>query len=97
MDPEKYILAIDHGTSGIKASIISVRGRVVDFEFKKTPIFFLPGGGAEQDPQDWWDALLFTSKALVSRNPAIAKDIEAICISSTFSSLAPTASEWLAP
>lgn len=86
MKAEKYILAIDHGTSGIKASIISVQGRVVDFEFQKTPIYFLPGGGAEQDPQDWWNALLLTSKELVRKGAAPAGDIEAVCISSTFSS-----------
>lgn len=86
MKAEKYILAIDHGTSGIKTSLISVHGRVLDFEFKKTPIHFLPGGGAEQDPEDWWGALLSTSRALVQRNRELSGDIEAVCISSTFSS-----------
>ena len=54
---EAYILAIDHGTSGVKAAIVSTHGRIVDFEFEGTPTHFLADGGVEQDPQDWWNAL----------------------------------------
>ena len=46
-DANKYILAIDHGTSGIKAAIVSLHGQVLDYEYEKTAIEFLPGGGAE--------------------------------------------------
>ena len=83
---EKYILAFDHGTSGMKSAIIDTRGQVLDLEFKATPIHFLPNGGAEQDPQDWWDALLQTAQTLVLRKTVPPEQIEAIGISSTFSS-----------
>jgi len=83
---DKYVLAIDHGTSGLKTSIISMRGDVMAFEFEKTPVNFFPGGGAEQDPQDWWDALIASSKRLVARNVVPTEAIVAICVSSTFSS-----------
>ena len=86
MKPDKYILAIDHGTSGLKVSIISVHGQVVASDFEKTPIRFLPGGGAEQDPEDWWNALLATSRRLVGGGVVPADSIEAVCVSSTFSS-----------
>ena len=39
------VLAIDHGTSGIKAALVTARGEVVAFEFAPTPIRFLDGGG----------------------------------------------------
>jgi len=83
---EKYILAFDHGTSGMKSAIINARGQVVDLEFKDTPISFSPNGGAEQDPQLWWDALLVTAKKLVNRRVVSPEKIVAIGISSTFSS-----------
>ncbi len=31
---DRYVFAIDHGTSGIKAAIVSERGAVADFEFE---------------------------------------------------------------
>ena len=86
MEKNIYILAIDHGTSAVKASIISAAGKVMDSDFEKTPIYFLPGGGAEQDPEDWWNAVLKTSKRLVRNGSVPVRDITAICVSSTFSS-----------
>jgi xylulokinase len=82
---ERYVLAVDHGTSGIKAAVVSERGCVVDFEFEPTSIRFLPGGGAEQDPEEWWDALGRASSRLVNRAAIPAECIAAVCVSSTFS------------
>ena len=48
----KYILAFDHGTSGVKAAICSVYGKVLDFVFEKTPFYLKEKGGAEQDPDE---------------------------------------------
>jgi xylulokinase len=86
MEDRRFILAIDHGTSGIKASIISTRGRILASDFEKTPIHFLPGGGAEQDPEAWWNAVLVASKRLVNKKAVAPGDIIAVCVSSTFSS-----------
>ncbi len=80
------VLAIDHGTSGVKAALVSAHGKILDFEAGKTPISFMPGGGAEQDPRDWWDALVETARSLVDRNRKAADTVEAVCCSSTFSS-----------
>jgi xylulokinase len=85
MERQRYILAIDHGTSGIKASIVSTRGAIADSDFHPTPIRFLPGGGAEQDPEDWWQGVLITAGRLTSRRSVPAEDIVAVCVSSTFS------------
>lgn len=63
-----------------------MHGEVMAFEFEKTPIYFLSDGGAEQDPQDWWNALIATSQRLVARRVVSAQNIVSICVSSTFSS-----------
>ena len=80
-----YILAIDHGTSGIKTAIVSIHGRVLDYQYEKTAIRFLPGGGAEQDPGDWWQALLKACTRLVANSAVSPENIVAIAVSSTFS------------
>lgn len=79
------ILAIDHGTSGIKAALVSVTGQVIDYEFEGTPIHFLPDGGAEQDPDDWWRALLKAAGRLMAKGSVNKEDIIAVSVSSTFS------------
>jgi xylulokinase len=81
----KYILAHDHGTSGSKAAIVSTHGKVIDFEFEETPLYLLPKGGAEQNPDEWWTAIMNTSKKLVQKNLVPIEDIVAVCCSSQWS------------
>ena len=83
---EKFVLAFDHGTSGVKTAIVDTRGQVVDMAFQDTPIYYSADGGAEQDPQDWWEAMLLTAAKLVQRKTVPPEQIVAIGISSTFSS-----------
>jgi xylulokinase len=78
---EPYILAIDLGTSGCKSALVSTTGRVASWEFQEVPLYVLPNGGAEQNPQDWWDAFLSTSKRLIGKKLVPAKDIVAVCCS----------------
>jgi len=82
----QYVLAVDHGTSGVKTALVSVRGEVVDFEAEATRTTYLPGGGAEQDPGEWWSALLRTARRLVERGRVPVEEIVAVGCSSTFSS-----------
>ncbi|MFN7954915.1 MAG: FGGY-family carbohydrate kinase [bacterium] len=83
---DRCVLAIDHGTSGIKAALVSARGEILDSDYESTPIHFLPGGGAEQDPEDWWRALVTAARRLVARRSMSPDRIGAVCVSSTFSS-----------
>ncbi len=82
----KYILAIDHGTSGLKVALVSIYGEIINFEYEATKTFFLPGGGAEQDPDEWWNGLITASNRLIKKGTVSVDDIEAVSVSSTFSS-----------
>lgn len=53
-DRTPHVLALDHGTLGCKVALVPVHGEVKGFAFEPTPTLFLPGGGAEQDPDQWW-------------------------------------------
>jgi len=83
---DKYILAIDHGTSGIKAALISIQGQVCDFAFQATATHYLDGGGVEQDPDEWWQAILAVTARLAGRQTVPPAAIAAVSVSSTFSS-----------
>ena len=81
----KYILAVDLGTSGPKTALVSVYGEVIGSEFQDTPIILLPGGGAEQDPEGWWKAIMSTSKKLLSRGLVATEDIVAVSVTTQWS------------
>mgnify|MGYP005839881369 FL=1 len=80
-----YILAIDLGTSGPKVGIVDPDGRVVGSEFEANPIYLLPGGGAEQDPDDWWRAIVHATKRLLERRVVSAAEIIAVACTGQWS------------
>ena len=53
---ESYVLAVDLGTSGPKAAVISLSGRIVATARAEVETLHLPEGGVEQDPEAVWAA-----------------------------------------
>jgi xylulokinase len=85
----KYILAHDHGTSGSKAAIVSTQGEVLGFEFEEVPLY-LPGqGAAEQDPEDWYNAMKKTITRLLDKNLVPIDEIIAFCNTSQWGGTVP--------
>ena len=85
----KYILAYDHGTSGVKTALVSVYGEVIDFAIEHTPVYFKNQIGAEQKPEDWWQAIINTSKELLTKELVPIEDIVAVSCSSQWSGTVP--------
>jgi len=52
-DRHRYVLAIDLGSGGHKIALVSDTGHVVASASEKIATLMLPGGGAEQDPDEW--------------------------------------------
>jgi xylulokinase len=77
----RYILAVDLGTSGAKVAFIGVDGRVAAWEAEPVELHVLPGGGAEQAPDDWWRALTAATRRLLARHDGPAAEIAAVCCS----------------
>ena len=82
---EKYILAIDLGTSGPKVALFSTQGEMLGSEFEETKLLLFPNGGAEQSPSDWWDAIEKAVKRLLGKSLATNEDIVAIAITGQWS------------
>ena len=86
---EKYILAVDHGTSSVKTALISVYGKILGYEFEETPVYLFEKGGAEQDPDEWFNAFLAAGKKLIGRNLVDTEDIVGICVSGQWACTVP--------
>ena len=84
-EPSKYVLALDLGTGGPKVALVSTRGEVVGHEAEKNELFILPGGGAEQSPDDWWGAFTRAAKRLLQRGLVPADQIVAISCTTQWS------------
>ncbi|MHC4558173.1 MAG: xylulokinase [Planctomycetota bacterium] len=75
---EKYVLAIDIGTSSTKTALVSIRGEIVDMESWENRLVLLVDGGAEQVPNQWWEAIKKTCKKLLAKKLISIDDIIAV-------------------
>ncbi|MFI7023912.1 FGGY-family carbohydrate kinase [Micromonospora sp. NPDC049900] len=75
------ILAIDLGTSGMKAALVAADGTVTGWAERPVPLDVLPGGGAEQDPMAWWTALGEVAAELGRAHPEQMRAVRAVCAS----------------
>jgi xylulokinase len=77
-----HVLGVDLGTGGAKVALVSTSGRVLGHEFSPTTVDLLPGGGAEQDPDGWWQAVVTATRRLLGRTGLPAERIVGACMSS---------------
>src|SRR3990170_4337534 len=86
---EKFILAIDLGTSGPKVALFSTQGELVGSEFEETRLILLPDGGAEQSPAEWWEAINKAARRLLAKGFALSENIVAIACTGQWSGTVP--------
>lgn len=74
------LIAHDLGTTGDKASLHHDDGRLVAAVTVSYGARFADGGLAEQDPDDWWNAVIAATRALLERSGATAADITGLIV-----------------
>ena len=89
---ERYVLAIDLGTSGAKVAVATSHGRILSHDFEPTGLCLLPGGGAEQDPEDWWRAVVLAARSSLEAAEIPAGDIAAVSCTTQWSGTGPVVS-----
>src|SRR4051794_33247113 len=89
MSDPKYVLAVDLGTGGPKVAIVSTHGDVVAHTYATNELILLEGGGAEQDPEEWWQTITAGMKELVKGGHVDAADIVAISVSTQWMGTVP--------
>jgi len=77
----KYILAHDLGTSGNKASLFSVSGEMIGSSISAYSTRYFNEKWAEQDPEDWWEAVCTSTKKLIKQLDIAPEDIQVVSFS----------------
>ena len=85
----RYVLGVDLGTGGPKVALADTEGTLLGYEDERIGLILLPGGGAEQDPDEWWRAITTATRRLLDRDLVPASDIVALCMSSQWGGLVP--------
>jgi xylulokinase len=74
------LLIFDLGLTNCKAVVFSARGIVLGQAAIAYPTHHPQPGHAEQNPADWWDAACRAATEILSANPELAGQIEAISV-----------------
>ncbi len=89
MEEKLYVIAYDIGTTGVKTCLFEVADtiKLVAAEMQGYQLYVLEGGGAEQDPDEWWDAIRQTTSRLMAKSPVPADRISGISFCSQMQGL----------
>lgn len=90
---QKYILAHDLGTSGDKASLYDENGILKGSSTYNYDTFYPKVGWAEQDSEDWWKAVCFSTKVILEKARVNPEDVAVISFSGQMMGALPLDSE----
>ncbi len=76
-----YVIGIDCGTSGTKTVLFDELGSVISSATVEYPMYQPQNGYAEQDPADWYNAMISTVKTVIETSGVSKNDIKGIGIS----------------
>jgi len=76
----KYVLAYDVGTTGLKVGLYKVDQKIeaVCTSSSGYPLYVLPNGGAEQEADDWWNAMCMNTKRILEKSNIDPRLIEGL-------------------
>ncbi len=78
----KYLLGIDFGGGSSKATLLDTLGNIVAEATAEYPTYYPEGGGCEQSPDDWKNALSENIKTLIEKSKINVADILAVAVDS---------------
>ena len=84
-----HVIAYDVGTTGVKSCLIKIGEDItlVAGEYETYGLTILKNGGAEQDPDEWWEALKVTTRRLLEKTKIDPKEIAGISFCSQMQGL----------
>ncbi len=78
-----YFLTADGGTESLRARVYDLEGQCIGSLAVPYETRFYPGARAEQDPEDWWRALVEATRGAIAEAGITAADIEAMAFATT--------------
>lgn len=86
---EKYILSHDMGTSSDKAVLVDYEGNIAATAVENYPTFYPNPAWVEQNPEDYWNAVTKSSRAITEKSCIDPKQIKAVVFSTQAQGVIP--------
>ncbi len=75
-----YLLGIDIGTSACKVAVFDRDGQVVSSGNGEYQVYYPHPGWAEQNPEEWWEAICRTIRSVIAKGSISAEEIAGVGI-----------------
>ena len=86
---DRFVLAIDLGTTGLKVGLVSTTGEIVWTADAQLTTTFLPHGGAEQDANEWWRLITDSARVGIASGAVDPEHIVAVSTTGQWASTVP--------
>ncbi|MBR2730453.1 MAG: FGGY-family carbohydrate kinase [Clostridia bacterium] len=85
----KFVISYDIGTTGVKSCLFEIDKTItlISAAMQGYNLYILPDGGAEQDPDEWWDAICATTKKIFQQCEIRPDQVEGISFCSQMQGL----------
>ena len=80
---KKYVIGVDGGTESLRTGVFDLSGNPLAFASVTYPTNFPVPGWAEQDPDDWWNALGRSVRQAVIDAKVSKQEILGLCLDTT--------------
>jgi len=80
---ENYVIGIDGGTESIRVGLFDLEGKLMLARHQSYKTYFPQSGWAEQDPDEWWQALCTATNTLIKDSAVSPSNIKGIGIDAT--------------
>jgi len=87
------MLAVDLGTGGPKTALVTTTGEVLAHELTSVETTRLPGGGAIQDPDQWWAAVTGSARRLLDAGVVAPERVVGVACTGQWGSTVPVGSD----
>lgn len=78
---DKLVIAYDLGTGGLKTSLFASSGQIIKSVFVPYETLHPQSGWQEQAPEDWWKAIVASTRRLLAETDINTNHIQALAIS----------------
>ncbi len=86
------VLAIDLGTGGPKVALVTADGTTLAWSSRPVTTRFITGGGAEQDPNEMWTAIVGATRSALDAARPVPR-LVAVAVTSQYMSVVPVTSD----
>jgi xylulokinase len=90
---QRFVLAVDLGTGGPKVGLVSLTGTLVWSDHVALSTRLLPGGGAVQDAEKWWQVIADATRRAMASGVVRPEQVVAVACTGQWASTVPVADD----